>query len=191
MHTVLQEKNVPLIDAETVISPHFIGKHPEKQPYITHMLGIPGVGKSTVVRTLNTANAIVVAFDAVMEELSQYRQDKAQQGIEKAFEWWEEVAREIGYEILFRALEGGYNVIMDHSGARADHVEILRYAKQHIGYEIRIIALHADIETASRRAQNRQRHVPIQYFYERAKTLKELSVHYKAVADSYQEINTQ
>lgn len=181
---------MPLVDAEAIITTSFREKRAEKQPHITHMLGIPGAGKSTAVRSLDTANTVIVAFDAVMEALPQYRQMRDEQGIAEAFAYWEEAAREIGYEILFRALEGGYNIIMDHSGARADHVEILRHARQHIGYYVRIIALNTNIETASRRAQNRQRHVPMQYFHERAETLKALTPLYKAVADSYEEIET-
>lgn len=156
-------------------------------PYILHMLGIPGSGKSTFVKTLNHTNTIVISFDSIMEALPQYQLDKERLGYTQAFINWETIAREIGYEILFRGIEGRCNIIFDHGGARADHLELLAYSKQHLGYAIRIVAMLVSTEVAILNAHLRERFVPLRYFYERAKTLNELLPGYKEIADNYQE----
>lgn len=151
------------------------------------MLGIPGAGKTTFVHMLDTANAVVLSFDALMDSLKPYLADKAALGAERAFAKWEPIAREVGYEVLFRCLEKGCNLIFDHSGARADHVELLAYAKHQLGYTIRIMALLTDVETARERAASRKKHVPAGYFFERDVILRKLLPAYKRVADYYDE----
>lgn len=184
--TILQEKAMDT-DVEAFIAQQCATAQPSPTPYILHMLGIPGSGKSTFVKTLNHVNAIVVSFDSIMEALPQYQLDKERLGHTQAFINWETVACEIGYEILFRSIEGRCNIILDHSGARVDHLELLAYSKQYLGYTIHIVAMLVNTEIAILNAHLRERFVPLRYFYERTKMLNELLPRYKEIADDYQE----
>lgn len=183
---ILKEKPIG-IDVEKFIAQQCAKAQPSPMPYILHMLGIPATGKSTFVETLNHANTIVVSFDSIMEALPEYQLDKEQLGQTQAFINWETIACEIGYEILFRGIEGRCNIIVDHSGARADHLELLAYSKKQLGYAIRIVAMLVNTEIAILNGQMRERFVPLRYFYERANTINELLPRYKEIADSYQE----
>ncbi|MDD9899392.1 MAG: zeta toxin family protein [Alphaproteobacteria bacterium] len=179
--------DIPFAQAEDIIAQKLSQAEPVTQPYILHMLGVPGAGKSTFVRGLPASNAVVISFDDIMEKLPQYANSLRTDGPEKSFTTWEKCAREIGYELLFRAVELGLNIIFDHGGARADHVDFLAHIKHYNSYTIRIMAILADTQTASARIAQRERHVPVQYVSERMVTLKTLLPRYRSIADQYEE----
>lgn len=170
---------------EAFIEAHLKGFTAPPAPLFTHMLGIPGAGKSTEARKIKDTNTIFIGFDDIMEKLPGYRKDKNELGAEAAFRKWEICARQIGYEILFRAEERKLNILFDHSGTRADHVGMLKELKQKENYNIRVIAVLIDEDLALDRALTRERYLPPEYIPQRKQILDSLLPAYKAVADSY------
>lgn len=170
---------------ESFIEGHLKGYTTSRTPLLTHMLGIPGAGKTTEARKIKDANTVFIGFDDIMEKLPGYRKDKNELGAEAAFKKWEICARMIGYEILFRAEERKLNIILDHSGTRADHIDMLKELKQKENYGVRIVAVLIDEELALDRASKRERYLPPEYIPLRKKALDSLLPAYQAIADSY------
>jgi adenylate kinase family enzyme len=170
---------------ESFIESHLKGFTAAASPLFTHMLGIPGAGKSTEARKIKDANTVFIGFDDVMERLPGYRKDKNELGAEAAFRKWEICARQIGYEILFRAQERRLNILFDHSGTRADHVDMLKELKQKEKYAIRVVAVLIDEDLALERALTRERYLPPEYIPQRKQILDQLLPSYKSVADTY------
>ena len=173
--------------AEKMIARALAGLAPAAKPRITHMLGIPGAGKTTwIKRTGTPANTLLLSFDAVMESLPPYQRDKEILGLAAAFEKWELCAREIGYEILFCALEARFNILFDNGGTRVDHAAMLECLKGD-SYDVRIVHLYIDPETALARAARRDRHLPPHYIPERKLALDALLPRYMRIADHFEE----
>ncbi len=171
-------------DAEGLIEARLASVSSVEAPFILHMLGIPGSGKSTYVRGLSLPNTVFLSFDTVMEEIPAYQAQKSRDGLAAAFAAWETCAREIGYEILFRAAERKLNIVFDHGGARADHVEMLAHLKA-AGYRIEVVHFDVDEAKAAARALERDRHLPPGYISARHQTLAELLPAYQALADAF------
>jgi hypothetical protein len=121
---------------DLLIKEYMGGFEPVSAPVILHMLGVPASGKTTYVRQNIPANTIVVGFDDVMERIPLYHDDLKKYGKVEAFARWELCARQIGYEILFRSLDLGLNVIFDHGGSREDHLALLTWLKGQGRYKV-------------------------------------------------------
>lgn len=180
-----QEHGLNVENIDLFIEKHLAAFTPNETPTILHMLGIPGAGKTTLVKQLARDNTAVVSFDDIMEELPEYRDDMAQHGADTAFERWEVCAREIGYEVLFRAIERKLNLIFDNSGSRSDHVTLLTELKNSGAYRVEIAAIHISEELALKRAAQRARFLPPEYIPIRHKAIEALLPAYKALADEY------
>ncbi|WP_041616155.1 AAA family ATPase [Spirosoma linguale] len=180
--------NLRLEFVENLISETLDQAKPVDFPKLLHTLGVPGSGKSTFVNGLNSVNSVVVSFDRVMEALPQYQHDLITSGKEVAFNNWEGPARAIGYEILERAVDSKRNVIVDHSGARKDHLEFLKQAKQE-NYQIEVVLCETPSNEAQKRVLKREveggRHVPSDYIPQRQTVLNTLISGYREVADIF------
>jgi predicted kinase len=172
-------------DASELIERRLRGLTPALDANITHMLGIPGSGKSTYVRDLPKRNTAVISFDSIMETLPGYNSDMINRGIETAFANWEPPAREIGYEMLFRAVDRRFNIVMDHSGARPDHLEMLKHLRDEKDYTVSIVAMLVDTDVAIERAAKRTRYLPPAYIPERKKIIDAMLPAYQAVAHDF------
>lgn len=175
-----------LTEADALITGFLSGLRPVPQPKIIHTLGIPGAGKSTFSRASRQPNRLHLNFDDVMEKMPVYQQDKLRDGNEAAFNRWTDCAREIGYEILFRAAAQHLDIFFDHSGTRADHVELLT-ALRGAGYWVHVVMFDIDLDLAIERAAGRDRFVPAHFYAERQQALSALLPQYRALADEYAE----
>lgn len=175
-----------LAEAEALIAGFLSALRPAPQPEITHTLGIPGAGKSTFARAARQPGRLHLNFDDVMEKMSLYQRDKLRDGNEAAFNRWTDCAREIGYEILFRAATLHLDIFFDHSGTRADHVALLT-ALRGAGYRVHVIMFDIDLDLAIERTAGRDRFVPPHFYAERQQALAALLPRYRALADEYAE----
>jgi predicted ABC-type ATPase len=164
-------------------------------PVIVHLLGSPGAGKSTAAAYLSARDqvcrgtATVVAFDRVMESVPDY-QDASDR--DAAFHAWEAPARDAGYRLVRLLLEKSANIVFDHSGARPDHVDLLRYARERLGYQVAVLRLRTHPDVALARLEARfadgGRFVPANYVAERDAAICALSARYAATAHVYAEV---
>lgn len=168
----------------------------QEKPMLFHTLGFPGSGKSTLLEycheheKLFPENSFFLGFDRIMESCEAYQNDHAEFGSEEAFNRWEIPARALGYELLQEALRRKIHIVFEHSGARKDHVDMLRTAKEYYGYEIVMLDVVCDVEKAVQRMTARVRFLPTNYVSDRKKAIDELRPLYSGVADLWYEYDT-
>ena len=165
-----------------------------KTPFIIHMLGPPGTGKSLYARmllaSLDSVGLDAIAFDGVMAQMPGYAQARRADAA-AAFRSYEMPARWLGYHRLFDRLNTRCNILFDHSGAVPGHIDLLKDARERLGYNIVVCRLTAPLETALYRVRRRYgagagRHTPFNYLQERADMVDKLSPDYEAVADVFE-----
>lgn len=163
----------------------------QEHPEIFHTLGFSGSGKSTLLEYCHTqqevfpAHAFFLGFDRIMESCEAYQKDYESLGAEEAFLRWEIPARALGYELLQEALKRKLHIVFEHSGARQDHVELLRHIKNDLGYKVTIMDTQRDPEKALEYSAQRARFQPIDYVLERKKAVDQLRPLYRALADEW------
>lgn len=161
-----------------------------QRPYFVHMLGVPGAGKTTVARALidrlTSRPPSFVGFDALMEEMPEYRSAEDR---EAAFAQFELPARAAGYRLIERLIAKKADILFDHGGSRADHVELLRFARETADYRLAVLHVELDSGVARERVRRRfeagGRHTPPHYIDERERAIRELLPSYRDVADHY------
>lgn len=159
-------------------------------PFLIHMLGIPGAGKSTyyAAHKEELPPHVFVGFDTVMEALPSYQEDLKKSGSVEAFKKWELPARVIGYELLERAIAAKKNIFFDHGGSPQAHAELLSNIKT-LGYKTRMIYVTCDVNVALERAVEREkithRHTPPQMIIDRAKLVSRLAPQYEEIVDEF------
>jgi len=167
-----------------------------RNPIFTVVAGIPGSGKSSVVKDIakNRNESIIIQFDALMEKLSIYKQIIAQAKAEsdlsfssqlkrEAFLKTEFIARCLGYELLRRAVTRGCNIIFEHSSTSNEHVLLYSLIKQ-FGYKIEMYYKYVTIEEALKRINNNRgesRFTPAAYVEERFNKIEKLINQYKNI----------
>ena len=162
-------------------------------PFLIHMLGIPGAGKSTYYakHKEELPPHVFVGFDYVMEALPSYQKDLKEIGSVEAFKKHELPARVIGYELLGRAIAAKKNIFLDHGGTPQAHAELLSNIKT-LGYKTRMIYVRCDVNVALERAVEREkithRHTPPQMIIDRAKFVSRLAPQYKGIVDEFIEV---
>lgn len=159
-------------------------------PTLTHVSGIPGAGKSTYINT-HFANQEIVRFDNIMSELSEYKElIKGNRSVE-AFTAYEMKARIIGYELLSRMIDAKHSIVLEHS---LNPVHLPLYEELHkLGYDTRLIFITCNLETAQKRALNREietgRHTPLSLINERFAIVDNLLPKFSATAKSFELID--
>lgn len=161
-------------------------------PFFIHMLGVPGVGKTTFAKSLYEAleeKCLYLGFDDVMGAIPdyQYMSDK-----KAAFEKWELPARNAGYHILKQALDEGYSILFDHGGSPPEHPLLFEYAKQR-GYRCYLIRVKTSLEKAKARLHERNqlpdmRFTPPDYIDERLPQIERNAAAFASRADKVFEI---
>lgn len=163
----------------------------QERPQIFHTLGFSGSGKSTLLEYCheNTEifpeGAFFLGFDRVMESCQSYQDEFEKLGAEEAFLRWEIPARALGYELLEEALKRRLHIVFEHSGARQDHVELLRHVKNDLGYHLTIMETQVDPQKALERNKEKARFQPVEYVLERKKTIDQLRPLYHMLADEW------
>lgn len=157
-------------------------------PVFYQVSGMPGSGKSAYCTHFlkNNPDFMYVSFDAIMEKLPAYRQDVIQKGVVKAFKTWEMPARVVGYELLFRLIEQGSNILLEHSGVNQPHLQLCHNIKGK-NYQTKVCFLMCDEAVAQQRAKKResltQRHTPPELIHQRALLMHEYAEKYYHIAD--------
>ena len=157
-------------------------------PVIIHMAGIPGAGKTTFYHSRPWPQHIFIAFDDIMEDISDYNSDLLELGTAGAFGKWELTARIIGYELLRRAVSAKKNIFFDNGGSSQAHLHLLQNIKK-FGYTSEMYYISCSLDTAIARAIAREkeinRHIPVETIKERyIKTLNNIK-EYKKIVDRF------
>jgi hypothetical protein len=161
-------------------------------PFLVHMLGIPGSGKSSFIYELlkiwKEHSPVLLGFDQVMEKIPEYQlaPDK-----KEAFGAHELPAREAGYYALKELLHKKANILFDNGGSAASHLDLLRYAQDKIGYRIAIVSVVScplvARERILRRYEIEGRYTPHEYLEDRAEKIMKLKESYSRLTPHYYE----
>jgi predicted ABC-type ATPase len=168
--------------AETVDNPIFV-----------HMLGIPGCGKTSFLKILqsvwsskNKPSVTLLGFDQVMQSIPSYQAigDKI-----AAFAEMELPARETGYRILEGLLQKRAHIIFDNGGSAESHPDLLRQARDNHGYQLVFVSIVTPVILARARVYNRSikegQHTPPHYLEERQLKLEKLIPIYQSLTPHF------
>lgn len=178
-------KAIKTKESERLINKLLMGVYPSCNPELWQISGIPGSGKSTYCATHMMPNFLYISFDKIMLMLEGYQKTLAEEGAVVAFGKYEMEARIIGYEVLRRAINKKLNILFEHSGTNAAHLELFKNLPKR-GYKMRINAIVCDtgvaINRAQKRAQEINRYVPEKLILERAEKFKDYMSAYQKMA---------
>jgi len=164
---------------------------PSEHPFLVHMLGVPGCGKSTVAQKLHSilgtrpgGTSSILGFDRVMMEIDGYQN----LNLHTAFAKFEMPARKAGYAILEGLIASKASIVFDHGGSAPEHPSILKFAKELFGYTTVVINVQVNLEEAKRRIAIREkvedRHTPAHYVDDRLVDIRNLIPSYFDQADA-------
>lgn len=174
-------------ETEALIKDMLQGLMPVASPELRQVSGIPGSGKSTFCATHLPDNFLFLSFDRIMVELPAYQKDLALYGNKTAFENYEMIARVTGYELLRRAVNRKLNIMLEHSGTNAAHLELFKNIRRR-GYRTAVDFIVCNTSLAMARAEERakkiNRYVPEQLILERAADFKKYVEEYQKLTSS-------
>ncbi len=174
-----------------IVTDHVAAALGHDAPFLLHMIGVPGVGKTSLITPLQDVLAdyapVLVGFDQIMGQIPAYQSMAVTAPVE-AFSAYELPARAAGYRLLAELLAKRASIIFDNGGAAASHRALLHYA-QNLGYQIIMVHVVAENETALHRLALRQategRYTPPEYITGRAAAIESLLADYHGLADHY------
>ncbi len=179
-------------DLPTVVESYLDQAVARPEPYLIHMLGVPGAGKSMVANLLAETLAaqqrppVFVAFDQIMCAMQGYKDTR---DIVEAFAKFELPARAAGYTLISRLLPRCCDVLLDHGGSASEHPDILRFASKQYGHRTIVVHVTVDSDRAKERiiarAKKEGRHTPLEYVDTRKREIDALIPEYRAAADAY------
>ena len=156
----------------------------KKNPVFIQVGGIPGAGKTTFCQQLS--GHLFLSFDQIMESIPAYQQDLYLLGNVKAFEKWEIPARVIGYEILCRAINKRFDIVLEHSGVNQAHLSLFK-SLQKLGYTTNMYFISCPLSLALSRASEREqrthRFTPPEMIKKRFDLVQKYVAEYKNIAN--------
>lgn len=172
---------------DAIIASFFKSAVSSSNPKFIQVGGIPGAGKTTFCRNRHWNNKLFISFDAIMEMISDYRQDLYRLGISESFKKWEIPARIIGYEVLRQAVLKKVNIFLEHSGVNTPHVQLIGSLKK-LGYNTEMYFILCSKEVALKRAEHREkitkRYTPPQIIDERFSLVEKFLPAYSSLVDN-------
>lgn len=174
-------EHIRTAEYEDVVADFF--KCAKKEKSFEQISGAPGAGKTTFCKKFDEN---FLSFDEIMENLPQYQNDVKEYDNVQAFKNHEMTARIIGYEILRRAIENEYKIVLEHSGVNAAHLELFENLKK-LGYKTKIEFILCDIDISLKRAKIREkythRHTPEEMIRQRFDLISQYIPKYQEIAD--------
>lgn len=169
---------------------------PFSQPFLLHMLGIPGAGKTTFLNILLQnwpsnlkTKPTLLGFDQVMQALPSYQLNPDKPA---AFAALELPARATGYSILERLLDKKTSILFDNGGSAPSHPDLLLRARDVHGFQIIFVSIVTKTDDARARVDARAvtagQHTPLHYLEERAQKLQQLMGVYRTLTPHFFEI---
>ncbi len=124
------------------------------RPQAILMMGGPASGKSSALRELDLEGFAVLDSDWVKTQIPQYSEARAADARDAAFSVHAE-SSDVVSRAFIEARNNRINIVMDGTGKSVD--KYLRYidALKRAGYDVKIVFVHVDEETAWERAKNR------------------------------------
>lgn len=147
-------------EAEKLIKAELGKGEPSVKPFLLHMGGVPGSGKTYALERMDLSGVILIQFDGIMEKFSLYKQaiEKADKNnkneLVEIFETWEMPARVIAWELAGRALKGKYPLAIDSAGHSKEQYSLLTNMQKQ-GTKVGMYHIHISIEDALKRAHQR------------------------------------
>lgn len=176
-------EKIRTVEYDVIINNYLENFQKSEKPIFTQVGGIPGAGKTTFCSKFK--NDMFLSFDAVMECIPAYKQDLYLLGSIEAFKKWETPARIIGYEILIRAINANYSIILEHSGVNEAHIQLFENLRK-IGYQTNMYFILCELPLALERAKEREkithRHTPPKMIKKRFSLVNEYINRYKKIA---------
>lgn len=173
---------------DDIIKRIFENAKPDKEPEIVFLAGLPGSGKTSIIKQhkLNE-NSLILSSDDIKEMLPEYDEGYASQIIH-------EESSDILKKALSHALDNKFNVILDgtmKSYKRA--LENIESAKGN-GYKTRLVSteipVHKSIERATERFNRGGRYAPYEMINDNAKLIHESMKSLKTAVDNYMVFDT-
>lgn len=184
-------EHIRCAEYETVIANFLQNCH--RGNFFEQISGAPGAGKTTFCQKLSDKNFL--SFDKIMESLPSYQNDLLKYGSKPAFANNEIIARIIGYEILRRAIENKYSLVMEHSGVNNAHLELFTNLRK-LHYKTKVDFIICDLNILLERVKLREaatmRHTPPNMVKQRFSLVNHYISKYQAVADEvkvYKSVN--
>ena len=173
---------------DTIIDKYLNMSHSQQNPLVIHLAGIPGAGKTTFYYSRSWPQHVFIAFDNIMEDISDYQKDLKKYGTATAFSKWEIPARIIGYELLRRSVLEHKNIFFDNGGSSQAHLSLMKNIKNY-GYKSEMYYISCPLDTAISRAAIREkelnRHIPVETIQQRyIKTINNIK-EYKKIVDKF------
>lgn len=143
--------------------------------------GLPGAGKSTVIKKSEYANLPCVDPDAIKESFEGYDP--------KHPEVFHEASKKLARQKQLRFLSDDVSFIMDGTGTNVEKYLTWFQEARELGYQIEVIYVKVSVATSIKRNANRERVVPTQIIMEKATVIETAMDLLGSVADKYTVIN--
>ena len=185
-------ESIASFEYDTIINKYLNVDAKRSDPYLFHLCGLPGAGKTTFYHSQSWPKHVFIGFDDIMESIPQYQKDIITLGSVNAFKKWEIPARIIGYELFRRAVSEHKTIFFDNGALSQTHLNLIKNIRN-FGYKTIMYYISCDIDTACQRAEQRQketmRHIPVETIKQRALIEQDVVPQYKQIADEFYTYN--
>ncbi len=185
-------------ESEKLITTELTNGEKFDNPFLLHMGGIPGAGKSYEVEKMQKSGKlngiILIQFDKIMMCLTPYTDalksinKTNKKALDSLFAIWEMPARVVAWELVGRAIKQNYSLLIDSAGHSNEQYNLLTNIKKH-GYKTGMFYIDISNDLANLRAEIRMekegRSVPKGMIETRQELLKTLRPKYQKMLDVF------